>query len=474
MAAANRELLAFDIATLSQMLRKRQLSPVEVTEAYLARIQETEPRLNAYLTGTAGLARTAARAAEAEIAAGNWRGPLHGIPVALKDLCCTRGVRTTAGSRILAQWEPDHDATVWTRLREAGAILLGKLNLHEFAAGASSNNPHWGAVHNPYDLTRIPGGSSGGSAAAVAARSALASIGTDTGGSIRMPAAVAGCVGLKPTYGRVSRYGVIPLAFSVDHVGPMTRTVRDAALMLNVIAGHDPNDVTSSAAPVIDYTRGLGKGIRGLRIGVIYEFSEHLEPAVEASFKAALNVMEQGLGATVDEVSIPYLAMSAAMTARTMVVRAEALEYHERWLRERPSDYGADVRRLLEQGMAVTASSYVRAQRTRTLMLTQSESTLEDYNVLVCPTCSITAPQIGEERVQLPGGETLNVLAALSAFTAPFNATGQPAIALPTGLSPGGLPISIQIVGRTFDEETILTVAAAYEEARGPLPLPPI
>ena len=471
---SNQELLAFDVATLAPMLRERRVSPVELTEAYLARIEETEPQLNAYLTVTRGLARTSAQAAEAEIKAGNWRGPFHGIPVALKDLCCTRGVRTTAGSRILAEYEPDHDATVWARLREAGAILLGKLNLHEFAAGASSNNPHWGAVHNPYDLACIPGGSSGGSAAAIVARSALASIGTDTGGSIRMPAAVAGCVGLKPTYGRVSRYGVIPLAFSVDHIGPLTRTVRDAALMLNVIAGHDPLDPGSSAAPVPDYTAGIGSSIRGLRIGVVHELSEHLEPAVEASFRAALDLIGEGLGAIVEEVSVPYLAMSATMTARTMVVRAEALEYHERWLRERPDDYGADVRRLLEQGLAVTASNYVRAQRTRVLMLTQSESALEDYDVLVCPTCSITAPKIGEERIQLPGGETLNVLAALSAFTAPFNATGQPAIAVPSGLSPGGLPISIQIVGRTFDEATVLRVAGAYEEARGPLPLPVI
>jgi aspartyl-tRNA(Asn)/glutamyl-tRNA(Gln) amidotransferase subunit A len=474
MAAADLRILDFDLAGLAQAIRERTISPVEVAEAYIARIEQTEPQLNAYLTATIGLAREMARAAEAEIAAGGWRGPLHGIPIALKDLCCTRGIRTTGGSRILADYEPDHDATVWRRLREAGAILLGKLNLHEFAAGASSNNPHWGPVRNPYDLERIPGGSSGGSAAAVAARSALGAIGTDTGGSIRMPAALAGCVGLKPTYGRVSRHGVIPLAFSVDHVGPMSRTVRDAALMLNAIAGYDPDDPTTSTAAVPDFTRGLRLGIRGLRIGMIYELSEHLEPAVEASFKAALNVMGEGLGAVVEEVSIPYLSMSAAMTARTMVVRAEALEYHERWLRERPGDYGEDVRRLLEQGIAVTASDYVRAQRTRTLMLAQSERALQDYSVLVCPTCAITAPRIGEERVQLPNGETLNVLAALSAFTSPFNATGQPAIAVPTGLSPAGLPISLQIVGRAFDEATVLRVAAAYEDARGPLPAPPI
>jgi len=472
MSAANHEILACDVVALSGMIGERAVSPVEVVEAYIARIEETEPKLNAYLTVTMDLAREMARAAEGEIAAGRWRGPFHGVPVALKDLCCTRGVRTTGGSRILADYMPDHDATVWTRLREAGAVLLGKLNLHEFAAGASSNNPHWGPVRNPYDLERIPGGSSGGSAAAIAARSAAATIGTDTGGSIRMPAALAGCVGLKPTYGRVSRHGVIPLAFSVDHVGPITRTVRDAALMLNTIAGHDPNDATSSAVPAPDFMRGLGDGIRGLRIGVIYELSEHLEPAVEASFKAALDVMGEGLGAIVEEVSIPYLAMSAAMTARTMVVRAEALEYHERWLRERPGDYGDDVRRLLEQGMAVTASNYVRAQRTRILMLTQAESALEECNVLVCPTCAVTAPKIGEERVQLPGGDTLNVLAALSSFTAPFNATGQPAIAVPSGLSPAGLPISLQIVGRAFDEATVLRVASAYEEARGPLAPP--
>ncbi|MBF6568480.1 MAG: Asp-tRNA(Asn)/Glu-tRNA(Gln) amidotransferase subunit GatA [Candidatus Binataceae bacterium] len=471
--ANNHQLLDLDVAALGELYRRREVSPVEVTAAYLDRIEQTEPKINAYITVTADLARAAAQAAEREMAADAYRGPFHGVPTALKDLCYTRDIRTTGGSKILADFIPGHDATVWTRLREAGAILLGKLNLHEFAAGGSSNNPHWGPVHNPYDLDRIPGGSSGGSAAALMARSALAAIGTDTGGSIRIPAAVTGCVGLKPTYSRVSRYGVIPLSYSVDHVGPMTRTVRDAALMLNVIAGPDPHDTTSSSIPVPDYTRELEAGIKGMRVAVVRELATQLATEVEKSFKSALKTLE-GLGATVEEVSIPFLATSAASTARTMIVRAEALEYHERWLRERASEYGPDVRALLEQGMMVSASNYVRAHRVRALMLAETERTLEKYSVLISPACKITAPKIGEDRVRMPSGETLPVLAALVALVAPFNATGQPAIAVPSGLSTDGLPISIQFVGRSFDEATVLRVAYAYEQARGSFPFPKI
>ena len=260
------ELLALDVAALGAKLRSRELSPVEVTRAYLDRIKATEPKLNAYVTVTAESALEQARAAEREIAAGRWRGPFHGVPIALKDLMYTKGIRTTAGSKILSEFVPDFDATVWTRLREAGAILLGKLNLHEFACGGTSKSSNFGAVHNPYATDRIPGGSSGGSAAAIVARSALATLGTDTRGSIRVPAALCGCVGLKPTYSRVSRFGVFPLAYTLDHVGPITRTVRDAALMLNVIAGHDPNDSTSSRRPVPDFAAQLDGNLKGTKI----------------------------------------------------------------------------------------------------------------------------------------------------------------------------------------------------------------
>ena len=356
------ELLEFDVATLSGKLRARDISPVELTEAYLGRIEQTDGSLRAYITVTDTLARKAAKKAEAELAAGKWRGPLHGVPIALKDLVYTKGLRTTGGSKILADFKPDHDATVWTRLKRAGAVLLGKLNLHEFAYGITSSNPHWGIVRNPYALDRIPGGSSGGAAAAIVARSAAATIGTDTGGSIRIPAALCGCVGLKPTWSRVSRYGVLPLAYTLDHVGPITRTVRDAAMMLQIIAGADRNDSTSSRERVPDFSAGLDGQISGMRIGVIRELNDGLSDDVARSFNAALDTL-RSLGATVDQVTIPSLPMAGIMNG--IITWAEALEIHEDWMRTRPQDYGDDVRRILEIGMMTTATSYIRAQRAR-------------------------------------------------------------------------------------------------------------
>src|SRR5215471_1280725 len=282
------ELLSFDVSDLSKKIHSRQISPVEVTEAYLDRIQETDTQLRAYITVTAERARAAAKAADKEIAAGGWRGPFHGVPVALKDLCYTQGIRTTGGSKIFAEFVPDFDCTVWARLEQAGAVLLGKLNLHEFAAGATTTNPHFGICRNPYNLERVPGGSSGGSAAAIVARSAAATIGSDTGGSIRIPAAFCGCVGLKQTWSRVSRYGVLPLADSLDHAGPITRNVRDAALMLGVIAGFDPNDATTSPEPVPDYARALTGDIKGIRIGVIRELRSGVSAEVGEGFDAAM------------------------------------------------------------------------------------------------------------------------------------------------------------------------------------------
>jgi len=469
--SAPEDLLALDVAALSARLRSREISPVELTEAYLDRIGALDGKLRAYITVTAEVARAAAKTAEAEICAGQWRGPFHGVPVAIKDLLYTRGIRTTGGSKILAGLVPDHDSTVWKRLAEAGAVLLGKLNLHEFAYGISCTNPHWGTVRNPYGLDRIPGGSSGGSAAAIAARMAAATIGTDTGGSIRIPAALCGCVGLKPTWSRVSRYGVIPLASTLDHVGPIARTVRDAALMLGVIAGHDPDDSTSSRNPVPDYTAALciGNEIAGLRIGVIRELNYGLSNDVARSFNAALKQLA-AMGAAVEEVSAP--AIETASVAATAVMLAEALEYHENWMRTRPGDYGADVRGLLEMGMGVPATSYVRMQRARAAILADALHALEGRDVLVAPASAIPAPRIGAATVQVDGGASMDTVQAIIRFTAPFNATGQPALAIPTGLSADGLPLAMQIIGRPFDESGVIRVAAAYERARGPIPAP--
>lgn len=462
-------ILGLDVAALAGKFRARELSPLEVTEAYLDRIAATEPRINAYITVTSELAHEAARQAEAEIAAGRWRGPLHGVPVGLKDLCYTNGILTTGGSKVLANFVPTHDATVWARLREAGAVLLGKLNLHEFACGGTSNNPHFGPVRNPYDPTRIPGGSSGGSAAAVAARSNLATIGTDTRGSIRQPAALCGCVGLKPTYGRVSRYGVVALSYTLDHIGPITRTVRDAALMLNVIAGHDPNDASSSRMPVPDYTRFLGADLKGVRIAVIRDLSDWYEPEVERSFDESLKLLAS-LGAALDEVSIPSFKLGVSVSG--LVARPEMLDYHQDWLLAHPHDYSDAVRPLIEAAMVIPAVTYIRAQRARALMIAESNRVLEKHDVLVTPMCMTTAPLIGQELVRSPAGVEVPYLPTFVAFTGPFDCTGQPAISVPSGLSAAGLPIAIQIAGRAFDEARVLRVADAFERARGPLPPP--
>jgi aspartyl-tRNA(Asn)/glutamyl-tRNA(Gln) amidotransferase subunit A len=464
------ELLDFDVATLSAKLRARDISPVELTEAYLGRIEQTDGSLRAYITVTDTLARKAAKKAEAEIAAGKWRGPFHGVPIALKDLVYTKGVRTTGGSKILADFKPDHDATVWTRLKRAGAVLLGKLNLHEFAYGITSSNPHWGIVRNPYALDRIPGGSSGGSAAAIVARSAAATIGTDTGGSIRIPAALCGCVGLKPTWSRVSRYGVLPLAYTLDHVGPITRTVRDAAMMLQVIAGADRNDSTSSRERVADYSAVLDSEISGVRIGVVRELDDGLSDEVAHSFNAALETL-RALGATVDRVTIPSLPMAGVMNG--IITWAEALEIHEDWMRTRPQDYGDDVRRILEIGMMTTAASYIRAQRARARTLAESLAVLTDHELLVAPASAVVAPKIGSTHILEARQDRVDVVAAILRFTQPFNTTGQPAIAIPTGLSSDGLPIAMQLIGRPFAESEVIRVAAAYERARGALAPPP-
>jgi aspartyl-tRNA(Asn)/glutamyl-tRNA(Gln) amidotransferase subunit A len=464
------ELLSFDVATLGEKIRTREISPVEVTEAYLERIDQFRERLLAYITVNRDDASTAARNAEAELTAGDWRGPFHGVPIALKDLCYTRGVLTTGGSKILADFVPDFDCTVWARLREAGAVLLGKLNLHEFAAGATTTNPHWGTCRNPYNLERIPGGSSGGSGVAIAAHTAAATIGTDTGGSIRIPAAFCGCVGMKPTWSRVSRYGVLPLADSLDHTGPITRTVRDAALMLQVIAGHDPLDSTSSTEPVPDYVQALTGDLKGVRIGIIKELLTGLSDEVALSFNAALREFRI-LGAEVEEVEIANIDVCS--TIATNIMFAEAAEYHEQWMRTRAHDYGQDVRRMLEAGMLTPAIYYVRAQRSRAAILAETLKALDKFAVLVAPTAAIPAPRIDVGgRALSDSGAPVDMVAAVLRFTAPFNVTGQPALALPTGLSPEGLPLSMQIIGQPFDEATVFKVADAYERARGPLAEP--
>ena len=448
------------------LLRERRVSPVELTEACLARIQAVEPRLNAFVTVTADLARAEARAAEGEIAAGRYRGPLHGIPVAVKDLFTTKGIRTTAGSRILATWIPEEDATVVRKLRAAGAVLLGKLGLHEFAYGISSVNPHFGDVHNPWDTTKIPGGSSGGSAVAVVAGEAYAALGSDTGGSIRIPAALCGCVGLKPTYGRASLFGAVPLAWSLDHPGPLARTVRDVAIATQAISGYDPRDPISADRAVPDLLAGIERSARGLRVGVPTDHVwEECDAAIARAVRAAIETLARA-GADVREVRWPRAAEYA--NAASAILGIEARAYHEGAFPGRAAEYGPLVRaRLASQG-DVDADTYARSMR---LLLEAragaADRDLDGVDVLAMPTVPTRAWTIEEAKEIGRPSEWTRV-------TRIFDLTGQPAISVPCGTDPDGLPVGLQFAGRMWDEATVLRAARAYEMVRGPFPLPPL
>jgi aspartyl-tRNA(Asn)/glutamyl-tRNA(Gln) amidotransferase subunit A len=454
--------LAFlSIADLTGRIRRREVSPVEALQASLNRFGRLDGQLNSVITLMAEEAEQAARAAEREIVSGLYRGPLHGVPVGLKDLVWTKGVRTTCGSKILTDFTPEADATVATRLKQAGAVIVAKLNMHEFAYGATSTSPHFGTVHNPWDTGRITGGSSGGSGAAVAAGLCWGALGTDTGGSIRIPASLCGIAGLKPTYGRVSRHGVVPLAWSLDHVGPMTRTVQDAALLLGALAGADPADAACRDLPVPDYTAGLNAGVAGLRVGVFTDLFDRIDPEVEAAVRTAVAALEN-MGAAVSSVSLPD--MEHGVAAALVILYTEATAYHETTLRTRPEDYGEDVRLRLEQGMFVTGLEYVKAQRLRTRLGAACAALFDRVDVLVGPTTPIAAMPPEVQTVTL-GGVTEDPRGALTRTTRLYNLLGLPAMTVPCGFTPEGLPVGLQIAGRPFDETTVLRVAHAYEAA---------
>lgn len=460
---ADLDLQGLTIARAAKALRAGTISPLELTESYLERIAKLNPRVNAYITVSAERARADARSATEELAAGKLRGPLHGIPIALKDLYETAGIRTTGGAKIHADYVPAHDCHVAKRLRDAGTILLGKLNTHEYAYGVTTNNPHFGPTRNPWNLEHIPGGSSGGSGAAIAAGLATATTGTDTGGSIRMPASVCGVVGLKPTYGRVSKAGVLPLSYLFDHTGPITRTVEDAALLLNAIAGYDPGDATTVRTPVDDYTAELGAGLRGLRVGVPREyFFAHLEDEVAEAVEQAIAELRR-LGADVREVTIP--GVEAGLGALFGLVGAEAREIHAESLRTRRADFGADVGALLD-GPAPDSEDLMLALRARDALTVAMRVALESVDLLVTPTTPIVAARIGAETIRYGGTED-SVLGAMIRCTAPFNATGLPALSLPCGFTRAGLPVGLQIAGRPFDECNVLRAGHAYEQATG-------
>lgn len=450
------DLTRLTIAEAAPLLRERKLSPVELTEACLARIESVEPKINAFITVTADQARASAKTAADEIARGEYRGPLHGIPVALKDLFSTAGIRTTAGSTILGEHVPAEDSDAAARLKAAGAILLGKLNLHEFAYGATGVNPHYGSCRNPWDTSRITGGSSSGSGASVATGECFAALGTDTGGSIRIPASLCGIVGLKPTFGRVSRRGVIPLSWSLDHAGPFARSVEDAAIVLQAIAGHDPLDASSSPEPVPNYSAGLRDGVKGLRIGVPREFFfDTVDSEVESAVRKASGVLE-GLGASVREVGLPLIAEAPA--AVTAIMLPEALAYHRKWMEERPDDYGDDVRYRLELGATFLAVHHVQAQRFREMIVNRwRDEVFDQVDLLAMP--ATMAPAFPIER------SDLSVTFSLIRNTNPLNLLGVPALSVPCGFTTGGLPIGLQLAASWWEETTVLRAAYAYEQA---------
>jgi len=451
------QLVRLTIAEAARSFQAGELSPVELTRACLERIEALEPRLNAFITLLPETAMAEARTAEQRLGRGERLGPLDGIPFAIKDLYETKGIRTTAGSKILDDYVPVEDATCVRRLREQGVVLLGKLNMHEWAFGVTSVVSHFGPVHNPWALDRITGGSSGGSGAALAASFCLGSLGSDTGGSIRIPASMCGIVGLKPTYGRVSKHGVIPLSGSLDHAGPMTRTVEDAALVLQAIAGPDPDDPTTEDVPVPDYLAALSDGVPGLRVGVLdKDMLSGLDEDVEASFRAALKTLA-GLGASLVEVRIPSLQRAEAIWLA--IARPEAAAFHRRNLEERPQDFSEPVRLRLQLGLQTRAVDYLRGLEGQRQLRAEVEEQYAKIDVLVTPTTASTASRI-EDELSASGREV-----HIHRLTCPFNLTGQPAISLPCGFDRQGLPVGLQIVGRRFDEGTVLRVAHAYEQA---------
>lgn len=446
------------ILDLSRAISAGRLSPVKLTEEYLARIERLDGRINSYITVLREESLRSAEAAEAELREGRVRGPLHGIPVSVKDLIYINGVRCTAGSKILSNHVAGYDSPVVRRLKQSGAVIIGTTNMHEFACGATSVNPHFGPVRNPWNTERIAGGSSGGSAASVAADLAIASIGTDTSGSVRIPASLCGVVGLKPTYGLISRIGVIPLAASFDTVGTLTMSAWDAAAMLSILAGHEQNDMTTADVEIPDYIVEINNA-RNFRVGVPRNyFMDVVDAGVEESFNRFTEKLTS-LGFEVKPVE--FKDMDRAVESWAAIRRAEATAFHERWLEEMPDQYGEDVRMSLELGRQIPATRYINAQNGRPALRESFLDSMREVDLVATPTTPITAPVIGQSKVSVKSTE-VDVYSALVRLTLPFNVVGFPALSIPIGLF-DGLPVGAQLVGRPFEESALLQLAHAYE-----------
>jgi len=472
------EIFDLTIHELHQKLKAKELSSVEATSAMLERIDATDGRVNAYITVTPEQALIEAEAADRRIAAGEMT-TLTGIPVGLKDIFITKGIRTTCGSKMLSHFVPPYDGTAVARLKEQGAVIVGKLNQDEFAMGSSTESSYFGATKNPWDLACTPGGSSGGSAAAIAAQSATATLGTDTGGSIRQPASHCSCVGLKPTYGRVSRYGVIAYASSLDQVGPLTRDVTDAAIMLGAVAGYDPLDSTSVNTPVPDYVAGLGAGVKGLKIGLPKQyFIEGLDPDVKRAMDEAI-ALYKSLGAEIKEVSLPHTEYAVATyyliataEASSNLARYDGVRFGHRsesakglsemYARTRDEGFGAEVKRRIMLGTYALSSGYydayyLKAQKVRTLIRQDFLTAFEDVDVMLTPVAPTPPFRMGE-KLEDPLQMYLSDI-----FTIPVNLAGTCAISVPAGFCAAGLPIGVQLIGKAFGEQSILSAAYAFE-----------
>lgn len=457
------ELHRLTIAEAAGLIESRRLSPVELTRAYLERVESLNDRLGAYISVMSESALAQASRAEAEIAGGNYRGKMHGIPVAVKDIIYTKGVLTSAASRVLSDHVPDYDSTIVERLDAAGAVLLGKLNLSEFAIGGTIDHP-FGTPRNPWDTGRSAGGSSSGSAVAVAGNLCAGALGSDTGGSIRGPSAFCGIVGLRPTYGRVTRHGVIPMSWSLDTVGPMTHTVEDCAIMLQAIAGHDERDSSSADEPVPDYSESLGDWPREVRVALPREAMDFdgLNGEVRHSVASAADQLAE-IGADVEHADLPMLAHSGAVFLATADV--DAATFHMDWLKSRADLYDWNTRTRLESAAITPSPVYLRGLRARTLVRDEMISTLEDYDFIVMPASPTAAPPIARSTGS-PGGYYQGRLdLARRRYTSPAALAGLPAISVPCGFTESGLPIGLQIIGRPFSEPDLFRIARAYEQA---------
>ena len=457
------EFITLTISELAPRIKAREISPVELTEAALAQADRLQPTLNSFITILHEQARSQAREAEAALSRGEYLGPLHGIPIGIKDNIATAGIRTTVGSKVLADQIPDEDALVVSRCKEAGAIILGKENMEEFAAGSTSNNLHYGAVHNPWNLDYIPGGSSGGSGANVASCVTFASLGTDLGGSVRGPANFSGIVGLKQTYGRVSQRGLQVTSFNGDHIGPLNRSVSDSALVLQTIAGHDPLDPSTVPVPVPDFSESLGKSLRGLKMGIPSNYYfDSLDSDVETAVRQAINALEE-LGAEARDVTIPSMKYAGALRIAGMV---DGIVAHEPHLEKARQDYGPSVLYRTLAGQFVLGRDYAKALKVQRIIQEDYARVFQDVDFLVTPSAPVAAWRIDSETVTIGGAEYPvrgPGSGMTSRFTSPSNATGLPAISVPCGFTNGGLPIGLQLIGRSFEEPLLFQVADGYE-----------